>query len=417
MASQPFELVVADLETRAALDFLERTLREHPACDVLLMSADPELEETVADLDRTAADVLVKPVSDAHLRRVIERSLERRSLRVENRRLRDELSAADQCRAFALSLDPGKIYPMALDTLLSVLSRVRGVAVFHRTSIPVNDAIAFRGLSEGQARRIRQLLLEEKPLDLEGFTRVEVLKRTGLHAALREAGVGTDGLLSVPVRGEEAEAGVIWVMDDGRAFQPDEIERAQVVANHATSALHNAERYHMAKERAFVDDVTEVYNARYLLSAIENEIRRANRYNNSVSLLFLDIDRFKLVNDRHGHLVGSRALRSLSQVLSQCVRQVDTLARYGGDEFTIMLVDTGHDEAMRIARRIRQAVEEHIFETEGKASLRLTISVGVASFPMHGTARDTLLDASDKAMYRAKSLGRNRVASASDLTL
>jgi two-component system cell cycle response regulator len=167
--------------------------------------------------------------------------------------------------------------------------------------------------------------------------------------------------------------------------------------------------------RAAIDDVTEVYNARYLLATTENEIRRAGRYENPLSVLFLDLDRFKLVNDRYGHLVGSKTLRSLSQVLLQCVRQVDTLARYGGDEFTILLVDTGHNEAVRVAQRIRQTVEEHVFEAAGDGSLRLTISIGVATCPDHATTREGLLDASDKAMYRAKADGRNRVFSALDL--
>ena len=157
-------------------------------------------------------------------------------------------------------------------------------------------------------------------------------------------------------------------------------------------------------------------NARYLLAAMDHEIRRAERYHSELSVLFLDLDRFKLVNDRHGHLIGSRALRQLSQVLGQCVRQVDTLARYGGDEFTIVLVDTGFETAQRIAERIRRTVEETLFDGGRGGSLRLTVSLGVSTYPEHGTTREQLLDLADKAMYRAKSLGRNRVCSASELS-
>ena len=162
-------------------------------------------------------------------------------------------------------------------------------------------------------------------------------------------------------------------------------------------------------DRAFIDDVTEVYNARYLLEALDREIRRAERYGTELSILFLDLDRFKLVNDTHGHLVGSNALRQLSRLLEGCVRQVDTLARYGGDEFTILLVDTGERVARAIAERIRQSVERHAFEAGPGRTLRLSCSLGISTYPAHGRTREALLDTSDKAMYRAKSQGRNRV--------
>jgi diguanylate cyclase (GGDEF)-like protein len=132
-------------------------------------------------------------------------------------------------------------------------------------------------------------------------------------------------------------------------------------------------------------------------------------------VLFLDLDRFKLVNDRYGHLVGSRVLRRLSEVLQECIRQVDTLARYGGDEFTILLEDTGIEGGRAVAERIRRTVAETIFEGGRSAPVRLTISIGVATYPQHSQDRDGLLDLSDKAMYLAKSRGRNQVCAATEL--
>jgi diguanylate cyclase (GGDEF)-like protein len=177
----------------------------------------------------------------------------------------------------------------------------------------------------------------------------------------------------------------------------------------------NAGRFHRAKERAFIDDVTEVYNARYLLQATEHEIRRAERYGKPLSVLFLDLDHFKRVNDQYGHLVGSQVLRRLSEVLQECIRGVDTLARYGGDEFTILLEDTPHQGGLAVAERIRSTVANTIFEGGRGVPVRLTISIGVGTYPEHGTERDRLLDHADKAMYRAKSIGRDAVCSASDL--
>jgi len=333
----------------------------------------------------------------------------------QNRRLQRALDTVLRCRELGPCLDPGKVYPVALDILLDVLERPRGIAVFRRTGIPLGDGVAFRGLSEAESGPLREALVDDKPVDFERFESSARVDRGELHDALRSCGVEAGPLLVVPLRGSEGEVGLLAVLEDGRGLDVDDLAQAELVQGFATTALENAERYERAKERAFIDDVTEVYNARYLHSASESEIRRADRYGHALSVLFLDLDRFKLVNDRYGHLIGSQTLRSLSRVLLDCVRQVDTLARYGGDEFTILLPDTDHDGALAVGERIRRTIEAHRFEAGREGTLQLTISIGVATFPQHGGAREALLDAADKAMYRAKSRGRNRVCSASEL--
>ena len=312
-------------------------------------------------------------------------------------------------------LDPGELYAVALDLVLHTLRRERGMALFRRSSLPTADGVAFRGFGETESRRLRNLLLEQKPVGIESVERLERIGSGPLIAALGEAGFEADAVLAVPIRGRESEAGVLWIFEQGEAFGSAETARAQVIASHAELALYNAERYSRAKERALVDDVTDVYNARYLLQATEHEIQRAQRYKKHLCVLFLDLDRFKRVNDRYGHLVGSQALRQLSGVLGQCVRQVDTLARYGGDEFTILLTDTDLETGRSVAERIRRKVSETLFEGGRDAPIRLNISIGVSCYPQDGQNRDTLLDVADKAMYRAKSLGRNRVCIAGDL--
>lgn len=341
--------------------------------------------------------------------------LEEQRLRAENRFLRETIRIMEDCRPLAHCLEPGQLYPMCLDLLMRATGRGRGIALFRRDGVPQSDAVALRGIPESHASAVCRIILEDKPIDLDSFHGIGVLDRGPLHDSLRAAGVQVGSVLAVSLGGEDRQSGMAVLFDDGTPFTAEDVERADIVARHGMSALANAGTYAMAKERAFIDDVTEAYNARYLLMTVENEIQRAERYGNPLSLLFLDLDRFKLVNDQYGHLVGSETLRRLSRLLEQCVRQVDTLARYGGDEFTIVLVDTAHDAAMRIAERIRRTVEEQVFEVGREARLRLTISIGVATCPDHGDRRELLLDAADKAMYRAKSEGRNRVSSAADL--
>ncbi len=417
LAREPAELVLSDLTMPglSGVELLERLRREHPGTDFALFTGNATIDSAVSALRMGAVDYLRKPLRAEELSLVVERILARRRLLLENERLREAVDTLEACQTLMRCLDPGEVYAVALDLVLHSLGRERGLALFRRTSIPSSDGAAFRGFDEPAARALRGALVDDKGFDLESFDDTRIVSKSPVHESLAEAGVVCDDALIVPLRGREREAGVMWVFAEGRDFGADDIERTRIIASYAEVALHNAERYYQAKERAFIDDVTEVYNARFLLQASEHEVQRAARYEKPLSVLFLDLDRFKLVNDQYGHLIGSQTLRKLSQVLSSCIRQIDTLARYGGDEFTILLIDTTHEAGLAVAERIRRTVAETPFEGEGGEPIHLTISVGVSTFPGHGRDRTELLDKADKAMYRAKSHGRNCVCSAAEL--
>jgi len=415
---EPAELVLSDLSMGglSGLDLLEHIRHTRPETDFILFTAHASIESAVQALRMGATDYLQKPIQPEQLAAVVTRILSHRRLIMENKRLHGALRTAESCRSLMHCLDAGEVYAVALDLLLHSLSCQRGFARFLRTGIPGSDGVAFRGFDEREATALRRALVEDKPpLQLDALTEVQLGNHPVLDETFRSADVTGGRMLTVPLRGGETEAGVAWILEDSREFGTREIEQATVIAGHAGLALSNSERFFRAKERAFIDDVTEVYNARYLLQATEHEIQRAERFGKPMSVLFLDLDRFKLVNDQHGHLVGSQVLRRLSEVLAECVRQVDTLARYGGDEFTILLIDTGHEGALIVADRIRRRVAETIFEGGPGGAVRLTISIGVATYPDSCLDRDGLLDLSDKAMYLAKSRGRNCVCSASEL--
>lgn len=346
---------------------------------------------------------------------VVAQLLEAESARSE---LRSALETERACVPLASCLDPGKLYSMTLELLLERLGARRGIALFSPSPAPQDAGVVARGFDEAVRDRLCRMLVDEKALEASlGQGELAVVPWGPLHHVLGRIGLESPGaLLAVPLRGGDRELGHVWILADGRRFGEQDLAAAQTIMRRANGALATAERYHHAKERAFIDDVTGVYNARYLLATADNEIQRSARYGNPLSVLFLDLDRFKLVNDVHGHLVGSDTLRALARLLSECVRQVDTLARYGGDEFTILLIDTPHDVALKVAERIRSRIDSHVFEAGREGTLRLTISIGVATCPTHGSAREALLDAADKAMYRAKSEGRNRVCSANELS-
>ncbi len=177
----------------------------------------------------------------------------------------------------------------------------------------------------------------------------------------------------------------------------------------ARLALINAERSAQAQSLIYIDDLTKLYNGRYLNVVLDREMKRSERYRNFFCVLFMDIDFFKRVNDAHGHLVGSRVLVEVGMVLRSCVRDSDTVVRYGGDEFVVLLVETNADEAMIVAERMRKMVEAETFVKEGGLGIRLTISIGIAAFPEHATTKQNLLNLADQAMYRGKESTRNVV--------
>src|SRR3972149_791564 len=174
-------------------------------------------------------------------------------------------------------------------------------------------------------------------------------------------------------------------------------------------ALLNAERGSQTQNLIYIDDLTKLYNSRYLNVVLDRELKRSERYRNFFSVLFMDLDFFKRVNDAHGHLVGTRALVEAGVVLRACVRETDTVVRYGGDEFVVLLVETRAEEAMLVAERMRKMIEEKQFGQEMGLAIRLTISIGIAAFPEHATTKQHLLNLADQAMYRGKDSTRNVV--------
>ena len=397
---------------REAAECLSGIDQDIPLLVVLEAATPAEINDV---FEAGADDCLLAPIDGVFLRRTVARLIADRENSVRSLFLHETIRIMEDCRPLAYCLEPGQLYPLTLDLLLRATHRTRGFTLFKRENVPQSDAVALRGFEAGENSLVCRTLLGDKAIDFEDFEGLAVLDRGALHHALRAADVEVQTLLVVSMGGEGNDSGIVALFDDGRPFVAQDVERADIVTRHGIAALENSETYALAKERAFVDDVTQAYNAGYLLKTFEHEIQRSERYGSPLSLLFLDLDHFKEVNDEYGHLVGSEALRRLCRVLEQCVRQVDTLARYGGDEFSILLVDTDHDTALEVAERIRQRIDRYVFEVDRDIRLSLTLSIGVSTCPAHGVVRDRLLDLADKAMYRAKSEGRNRVCSANEV--
>jgi len=186
----------------------------------------------------------------------------------------------------------------------------------------------------------------------------------------------------------------------------------RILLEPASVALDNALLLKRVEALSVTDDLTHLYNSRYLNSMLRRETKRASRGGRPLSLLFIDLDGFKSVNDTHGHLCGSRALFEAATVIRGCARETDVVARFGGDEFAVVLPDTGGEGAFAVGERVRERLAAHHFLASEGLDIRLTASVGVATFPNVATSADELVSAADRAMYAVKAAGKNAIQAA-----
>lgn len=207
---------------------------------------------------------------------------------------------------------------------------------------------------------------------------------------------------------EEVVAVVAFGMGAKRAFAPEDMAMMELLLPSATLLVENAVLHQKTQALAITDGLTQLSTHRHLQESLDREINRSKRYMKGFSILLLDIDNFKHLNDTYGHLAGDEVLKQLALIMRSCVRDTDVVARYGGEEFMCILSETGLEGAQTTAERIRQAVELHPFVFEGRTQ-QVTVSIGIAHFPDHADAKPALIAAADKALYRAKTGGKNRV--------
>ncbi len=195
-------------------------------------------------------------------------------------------------------------------------------------------------------------------------------------------------------------------------FDARDLKLLEALSDFAAIALENARHVKRIHELTIKDDCTSLYNARHMGFILDTEIYRSQRYNYEFSIVFIDLDHFKQVNDTHGHLVGSRLLAEIGEALKTNCRLIDFAFRYGGDEFVLLLPQTSKENAINVARRLHKLIRETIWLKAEGLNIRLTPSLGLAAYPADSKSKEGLLHLADEAMYLVKNTDRDRVAAA-----
>jgi len=194
------------------------------------------------------------------------------------------------------------------------------------------------------------------------------------------------------------------------SFSEEEIRLLNLVANQIALAIENAKLYTKARELSVKDELTGLYNRRHFQTVLQIEWKRAVRFHRSLSMLMIDVDHFKKYNDTFGHLHGDKVLKEMAILLKRNTREIDTVARFGGEEFIILLPDTDKKGTVSVGEKLRKLVESHRFlDSYSEAITPITISAGISSYPDDVREIDDLIDHADIALYDAKDSGRNRV--------
>jgi diguanylate cyclase (GGDEF)-like protein len=318
-------------------------------------------------------------------------------------------------QALSATHDLDTLLPVVLESALSSVGAGAGLVLLvddDRTgaSVRAEQSMAAAGLSVPSRVELGRGVLGV--VAATGRTARGTLGQDWLAPTTEEPAEGQ--VLAVPLLLSPDVVGVIALYEPTTSewFTDDDEKALQSLASQAAIAVENVVLHNEAQLASLTDPLTGLWNVRYLTMVINQEIERAARFDRSLSLLMLDLDHFKRVNDTYGHGRGDAVLVEFARRLRLQVREVDTVARYGGEEFVVVLPETSIEGAARLAERIGAAVRGVPFEVDQGLELEVTVSVGTSVFPVNGTTAPLLLRAADTALYAAKGAGRDRWASA-----
>jgi two-component system, cell cycle response regulator len=411
LEQQEFALALLDLMLPgcSGLELLSRLKARTPDTEVILCTGYAGLESAIQALRLGAYDYLIKAdLRLAELQALVARALERRRLARQNRELVENISKAQEELVNRRARELAQVRQIA-ETLAGPLTwdqLVRGLVNLIWDGLPLEVLGLELG---GPERELPLSAYRRRPEVPKGAYKTFQNLLQGQLAS--DADAPAAGTPFPAMLWEKLTVGkVTLVMGGGRLepFSPEEAELFRIFILQGEAGIKNLVLFDQVKSMAIRDSLTGLYNYGYFRESLHYEVEKSRRYRTPLSLLFLDIDDFKRINDTLGHLKGDKIMRQVAGILKKGIRQADLLCRYGGDEFVMLVSQTPQDQAIMLAERLRQRVAQSSLNRAGH-DLMVTVSIGVAGLEPEMTV-EGLIKAADKAHYQAKQAGKNQVA-------
>ncbi len=416
-----YDIMILDETAVALLDQFRKQYEEVP----IIVVAD---REAVMNYERAIfagiAGLLLRPYRRDFLQKIIDKAIRRRNEIICNRQtvlsLRRKVEVLqtlnEVVQAINSSLKPKEILNTIMEKAADLI-KAEGWSVlltdaktnelvFEAASGKAGKKLLGMRLKIGQgvagwvARYGKSLIVPDVAKDPRFYSGVD-----------RKTRFTTKSVLCVPMRSRDRIIGVVEVVNKigGDQFTQDDYEIFENVVAHLTIALEKAQMYRKMEEASLIDDLTQLYNTRYCNQFLDNFLLERKDTRSIISLIFLDIDFFKIVDDNFGHLVGSETLKIVGERMTRVIRKNDVIIRYGGDEYIVLLPNTDKKTAAVIAERIRKEISRDPYYAFGNKKFNISVTLGVATYPNDAKSRDELIGKADRAMYEGKLTGRNKV--------
>ena len=390
-------LVIIDVTDKENFSLFESIKRSSLNASFILLTRNPEVSEAVKAIKLGADDYIKMPFSNECFKNALFQSINKELISTKDTSLSKFLLMMNSCRLISSSLNRSNVIRIVKNYIKKELLSEK-VAVYTINGLEIVRIEDYMNASE------------EKSVDkvIEVIKPFKQMIQMSTDYALTEYKSYKVFIFRFNF-GSSEDYFCICLNPDIPRNKEEFKQRLEVLKTQIEVTGKNIKEYNGVKRLIFLDDVTGLYNTRYLKKVLDREIKASKNKNSSFAILFIDVDKFKNINDKHGHIVGTKVLNELANHLKLKVRKMDIVFRYGGDEFIVIISPSDRKTAVERAEQIRKSVEKHVFLSKEGLNIKSTVSIGVAVFFSDNMSSEKIISIADKAMYSAKKISRNQV--------